>query len=219
MAEDFVKIFGIERSGTVFTQRLITLNIPGTLAMSNGFGWKHGEVQDPQWWLDNHRESSDFFKSIYEQKKETGIPAVIVIKNPYSWYNSIKRYAARFKGYQPFDDKWQYERFNRLYLHWHEELLTKENKWYTSALIIRYEDLLIDPRPQIQRVADLIGKEVTQEMVIPDTVEMSATFNEKRRKKYLDVEKLDGEKTYLVNTTLDPKIWSIFGYNKIIKKP
>lgn len=215
MVENFIKVWGIERAGTVYTQQMINRNIESVTAMSNAFGWKHGPIPDTLEWLKTHKESSEKFWNIYREFKEDGIGSVIVIKNPYSWFGSIRRYCKRFKGYQPFNPAIQYERYNRLYLHWWDELITKRHPFFSKAKVVRYEDMLRDIERQMTKIASIHDARLHRPLKVLRTVEMSSPFNEQDRKRYLEVDVPKPQEVDLVNRMLSDELFKLYEYERI----
>ena len=213
MQRKYIKIYGIERSGTVFTQELIDLNLKGTYPISNGFGWKHGEVQDHLEWL-NGSEADDYFKEAYNSE----VGCVIVIKNPYSWYNSIKRFIRRTPEYQPFDIFEQYRRYNRLYLHWHKELIEKWHPFYKRAMVVKYEDLLSSTET-LHEMAAVMGCELNDPLIVPEKVDLSEPFTDDRKRMYLNVDVPDKPVVKIINSLISDKLFNLYNYERLDCNP
>lgn len=210
----YVKVFGIERTGTSYVQAMITQNLVDTRSLSNGFGWKHMEPWDVENWLANHKESSKFFQDIYKENRKNGIGAVIVIKDPYHWYSSIERYANRTPGYKPFNPQEQCRRFNRLYKAWNEELLVKGHPFFTKVMVIRYEDLLMDPARVLGQVARMMGTRVKTPIKVVNKVENSNPFNEKRKQHYLHKVAIPRNVKNIINNNISTEIFKLYNYER-----
>lgn len=70
---EYVKIYGLQRSGTNFLSHLINKNFENTKSLVNMGGWKHG-----------------YYHSAEALGRECHVLAVV--KNPYSWLVSMYRY-------------------------------------------------------------------------------------------------------------------------------
>ena len=70
---EYVKIHGLQRSGTNYISHIINENFEGLKCLVNVGGWKHGHYSAP-WMI----------------RKEVHV--VCVVKNPYSWLVSIYNY-------------------------------------------------------------------------------------------------------------------------------
>jgi len=127
-------IFGLQRSGTTFLEKLITYNYDATVA--NGSIWKH-QLEVP----------------------DSDIPSVAIIKSPYTWVESIawREPADIAKTYPEVTEPGKIMIDNSygeciLNLHNLINLYCKWfNNWYESAThFFRYEDLLVAQDQQIQ---------------------------------------------------------------------
>ena len=70
---NYVKIYGLQRSGTNYMAHLLNTNFKNTKVLVNLGGWKHGAYA-AEW--------------ILGQK----VPLLIVVKNPYAWLKSVHDY-------------------------------------------------------------------------------------------------------------------------------
>jgi hypothetical protein len=208
----FVKEFGIERSGTIYLAQLINDNIEGCYCFSNGFGWKHGQVIKPEKWLKDSPEATDFHRQVFKDNPD-GILAIIIVKDPYHWAESIYKYI----GYSPNKAKRHlkdpYKRFNYLYLHWYRELFLKHNQWFTDCLIISYEDLLIDPETTLRAIADKVNCEL-KDMVIPKKVNLSLEFTQDRKDYYLSKNPLPEEVFKEINDKITDRFFTFYQYER-----
>lgn len=69
----FIKIYGLQRSGTNYVSHLLNSNFKNTKVLVNVGGWKHGHYALP-----------------YAFKEEMDL--AIVFKNPYAWLRSVYEY-------------------------------------------------------------------------------------------------------------------------------
>lgn len=70
---EYIKIHGLQRSGTNYLAHLIDENFKKTKALVNLGGWKHGAYSAP-WYLGKE------------------VHVAVIVKNPYSWLASCYRY-------------------------------------------------------------------------------------------------------------------------------
>ncbi len=126
------KIFGLQRSGTNFTNLLMRKNYEIEHFWSNEqAGWKHGAY------------TPDILK------RETNL--VIVVKHPLCWLVSMHRYVKKNQGAD--FGKWArgghwVAHWNSMILHWIRYPL-KEG----SRVVVRYEELIDKPERVCDRVA------------------------------------------------------------------
>ena len=70
---EYIKIHGLQRSGTNYVSHLINENFENTKVLVNTGGWKHG-----------------FYMAPWVLGKEVHV--VVVVKNPYAWLVSVYDY-------------------------------------------------------------------------------------------------------------------------------
>jgi hypothetical protein len=153
----FLKIFGLERSGTNYLQWLLAANFRGARLLVDETGWKHGPVpesidwsgkdwHDPRW---PPEKALPFVRRRLEALGARGIAAidrafgsrrflyVFLVKDPYAWYLSYARFRGKaLRASIPEGiDLWclrnrHYQRFCQS----HRD----------RSLLVTYEDLLLD---------------------------------------------------------------------------
>lgn len=208
----FVKVFGIQRTGTNYLARLINKNliIDDTPVLLEDPGWKHGPIQ----------RNPDIDK---EKKFKSNNKAVILIKNPYTWYTSIQKWIKPGRG-RPYDGfkannvEYVFRKFNVLYNE-HRKFLLGDNDdtVYTDSILIRYEDLLIDPPMELSRISEKFGYVFKHKFTDLTKVAQSGKFTDSMRKYYIAQRPLYDNKTIeLVTSVVDWELMKFYGYEKIV---
>lgn len=217
-----IKTFGIQRSGTNYLEYIKNNNIVqdikiskfpklDTFPMLNVIGgWKHNPV--PRWGgLDN------------VLRIEVNNKAIVIIKNPYTWYTSIKRWIK----ITPHDWPWPsntieqiFERYNSLY-EGHKDFLSGNvnNTLYNDSILIRYEDLILNNRHEFERIVDKFDVTLNDGFKDTNKIDMSDLFTDERRKYYIEqipVYRDNKEIMERVNDSVDWELMGFYGYEKII---
>jgi len=145
----FIKLYGIERSGTNYLAWLLNENFLDVRVLNNLLGWKHGTQPldetaanpelwaDPRWmartvnpyWNQPSALADHVTNEMTAAVRDRTIRIVAIVKNPYAWYVSYKR-----KWEDVPVEKWRIA--NACHLRMCCE-------WPLAAMV-RYEDLLHD---------------------------------------------------------------------------
>ncbi len=139
MSTDYVKVYGLPRTGTNYLQGLFRLNFPQVEFLVNDLGWKHGPKVNWVRWV----------------RHDPPLHVTIVVKDPFAWISSYCRYY--FGENSPASRNEVYikdlaEHYCAMYRHWYEEFI--EDMDPTEGCIISYEDLLMDFQNELFRLAD-----------------------------------------------------------------
>lgn len=200
------KVVGKERTGTNYLHTLLAKNLMVKF-LTHAAGGKHSLPMQ--------------HKRVLLKKKEligdTPLLAVVVIKNPYTWFDSISSWVLRqnspwLPGPQATE---HYNNFYRTYM----ELMENGIQGYAfnDAMIVRYEDALEDEDRELKRVADRLGGvEVKPYMRKPKQVEFSSGFSEERREYYIAQRPKYGRRLIkIVNERIDWEVMDYYGYKRI----
>ena len=200
------KVYGIQRTGTNFLTSLIRKNIKKSNVAVNGFGWKHGYVLSRDGIVNWKRTKN------VDIEIPNNIKPIIIIKNPYSWYNSIKRWRINCSGSFNFSE--QYKRYNNLYFS-HKNMYYSD--LYSEPFFIKYEDLISNEEKEINNISKHFGVETTETFDIPKKVKLSDKFTEEKRKYYLrnDDFGMGKKKVKMINDILDWDMLKSYGYTKL----
>jgi hypothetical protein len=209
----YIKEFGIERSGTVYLEQMINFNIKDCSCFTNGFGWKHGRIKNPVNWLKQSKETEDWHREVYNETPG-GILTVIICKDPYHWAKSISRYINNSPKQAIKNLKDPYKRFNDIYLHWYDRLILHQNIWFSDCIGIKYEDLLKEPETILKIIADRVGCELNQEIIIPSKVYMSSEFTQERKDYYLTENALSQEEIDKINSKISDRFFELYKYER-----
>lgn len=167
----FVKVQGLERSGTNYLAWLVRRNFAKAKVLVNATGWKHARIpamidwsgegwEDPA--LDSasrHRRIADDLEELrpHLDRLKSEIRAhrlryVVVCKNPVSWYASYARY--KRVSPSPVRRRWL-NRWSALNGHWVEFVDRRPEQ----CRVFRYEDLLIRGEELLSRELSAFGIE------------------------------------------------------------
>ena len=190
-----VSIKGLERSGTGFAFELLEKNLLST------------EVE--------HEKKHSYHTS------DVDIPVILCVKNPYSWWLSFSdfgktgREVENSRDYS--DPKECIGLWNSFYNSW---INSKRN-----TLILRYEDILVDEKKEIERVSKFLGVRHTRigfkveqyinNYVSRQTETLGGKFDRKDyflSKRYLD--SIGDDEIIKIYNNLDKKLLKKLGYSK-----
>lgn len=151
----YVKTYGIQASGTNYTDKMVSHNFKDVFTLFNILGWKHAKFPKTFDWEGRgwtHRNKlkpieSPMLDAVTPELKQAAadntIHYIVVSKHPYANYasNVAKKPPYKYTFVPVKDDvsTWL-KRYNQLYLNW---LNAHENIWQFSCLIC-YEDYLRD---------------------------------------------------------------------------
>jgi len=225
----YIKIFGIQRTSTTYTVRLVKTNTNNCHVFNNELGHKHSVAKKEvgvKKWLD--KRADDLGKDGPKYKKVVAVKddlfvngkkvhPLIVIKNPYSWYKSISRWAPPTYN-KDFDIETWYNRYNHLYTKW-KELLENPHSPFGSGRVVNYEETLKDPNELILYTRDNYNTKLKDKLDIPNKVASSSTFDEKRRDFYLREDNfgLSDELTEKITSLVDWDLMEFYNYKPFIK--
>jgi len=227
-----VTVFGLQRSGTNFFQRLLADNINGIQIMSHwakDLGiWKHAynmETNDPEEKIMGLRGDRNKANQIGDK-----IKAFYIHKHPYSWIQSIIRKHIDLKKTYPFviepteDTSMIIDDFNLYKL---AELHRDHTGYWLNkvdenrAFQVRYEELIESPektREIVFKASRIFKTRLKEEDIrIPDKVSLSDAFTEEKRNQYktYKIETLSFEQIQKINQVLNREYLSKQGYTLI----
>ena len=231
MGKIYIQIFGIQRSSTTYATNLIHMNGKNVVVSTDN---KHTEPKDAdvieqrlrkrlvnnEVYKTNkvhHERLSNLIKDLFELDRK--MHPVVVIKNPYSWYQSISRWRLLHKD--SFRMEVWYDRYNKFYRSW-KKLLENPRKPYGKGMVIRYEDLLRSPSDFIYTLRDRFG--VSLKGKIKTTDRMASVnskfesepkiFTEKRKQFYLQDGDfgLSNELINKITELIDWELMKFYGY-------
>lgn len=207
-----IKVFGIQRSGTNYMSYLVGANIKRNklFLFLNDLGWKH-----------------DFVPQNYTLSKilryEIGCKAIIIIKNPYTWYTSIENWIRRSKRkdwkFPSYGPEQVFKRYNTLYKG-HKDFLDHKyrNTVYMDSILVRYEDLITDTKYEMEKISDKFCVGLQNLFKNTTRIPQSHQFTEVRRKYYMEqVPDYGDEMISRVNSSVDWGLMEFYGYEKIGK--
>ena len=212
----YVKMFGIQRTGTNFIQQILRQNYKNVRALDNQFGWKHGtplSLKKIDIWIAAKPNRKKYYPILNDIKSGNLMYPCFIIKNPYSWHQSIKKWNG-----SKFNLEKSYKRYNLLYTSYRNfyEEDYKSSGLYRQGIIIRYEDVLKDTQRVISEIAKSFGLEPKGNFVIPNKVPQSANFDEDRKKFYLGSGTFDlpSKIVQKINSLVDWNLMAFYGYTK-----
>jgi len=223
---EYIKIYGLQRSGTNYLSHLMNENFQNTKVLVNLGGWKHG-----------------FYSVPWSVGKEVHV--LIIVKSPYSWLVSMYKYWGPNKKLNigpdlsgvSFDDfvrnRVYFERqrdvpflfrcsnpvdhWNNMNFHWASIRMNQK-----KLCVIPYESLLTDPDKSIQETGSALGLKMKSKFKNFDSTFTPAGENMKpsdqkftRKEFYLKGDYVDyftPDLVEFVNKNLDMELMINFGY-------
>ncbi len=227
---EYVKIYGLQRSGTNFVSDIINKNFENTQVLVNYGGWKHGHYAAP-WTLGQE------------------VNVAVVAKNPYAWLVSIYNYWGpnRKKNIGPdltgvpFDEfvrnrvYFEYQKsipylirasnpvqhWNNMYFHWSSIRLGDKR-----ICMIAYEAFLADPAYNIEILGKVLKLNPKAETLVSDKVLEPAGEKPKEGSEFWKDKEYYLSQDYLkmytpkliefVNDQLDIELMLQFGYDYVM---
>jgi len=157
----YIKQYGAKRSGTNYTRWLLQENFPDVQVMSEVLGWKHGPHTGIDWsggdWVDrSHGSAAEAEKrrllALVTDDLRKAVAAgelryIVTVKNPYAWWDSYARFTETKRPDLAMTPEEGVGLWNSLHLNWLS--LTRR----PLAVMVRYEDLLLDLGSTLDRIA------------------------------------------------------------------
>ena len=179
-----LKVFGLQRSGTTYLRDLLKHNFELPV-FTNELGWKHGEVIDPGPAIKKRKKPSPYTKKFQEEvRKANSVIALIIIKNPYTWFPSILRWYRKAWKIHAEAPQGYFDLYNSRYEHYWN-FKESPTYCYKKVLIVRYEDLLSNLEEQMLRISSESGCKILRCEDI-NKVNQSQPFDEVQREFYLN---------------------------------
>jgi len=215
----YIKTFGKERTGTRYLRFMVEKNFQDVDVLAFTLGNKHGaplsfeDMAIGKWHrpkVDVKRVSkicNDIIKNGYK------IHPIILIKNPYSWYLSIKSVNP-----ERFVAKYSFNAYNKLY----REYKDFDNNYkdpFVKPIYVKYEDFIRDERKMLKYIAGVFDIKVNDDIKIinkyyGNSNTKAKSFTENRRKFYLsDDFGLDMKELKEITSLVDWDLMKFYGYN------
>lgn len=211
----FFKQFGAERTGTNYIRQLMLENIKDVVIFENIWGWKHGEPF-------THQEIKDWYaKEINDPIDRLGriitpedkVHPLVIVKNPYTWLNSIVDYRKRES--RSIDLAAEYKKFNTIYRAYKDIIEAGGNDIFSTGYAVQYENLLIDSEKEIHKIVNVFGLELKDYYIEPRHVKMSGLFDKVKKNFYLKgPDRLNPKLAKIVNALVDWDLMSFYGYTR-----
>jgi hypothetical protein len=227
---NYVKIHGLQRSGTNYLAYLVNENFKNTEILVNAGGWKHGCY------------------CIRDIMGDDELHVLVIVKNPFAWLFSVYDYWKHnslgpdltdvsfedfIKGRATFEyqssvpfmiraaNAVQY--WNNMNYHWASIRLKEKN-----VCVVAYERLLDDKKKTLDAISEKFGLDKkhknyknTNKQPTPSGEEVKMSDRKFEKKKfYLDCQYLNAYSPSLiefVNKEVDPELMQIFGYEMVKK--
>ena len=184
----FIKIIGAERSGVGYIAELFRLNTLDATILVDELGHRYEpplEIGGIRQFLKvnkfyMNKDINRLVKNIAQGKEKISI--VVVTKNPYSWYKSMRRY----RPGNEFNLELEFKRYNEVYKSYQRHFELEENSVYNKIGLVRYEDMLdeqkiVDCFHYFRKTHGILFKD----KIIPEKVEGSDKFTPDRKDFYL----------------------------------
>jgi hypothetical protein len=186
---DYIKIFGIQRTGTTYLANIILRNFCDVDVLTHEFGWKHGPINiDMPEWFDLFKD--DPRSALARKALESNVYCIVIIKNPYTWYTSILNWLVDNKhDFIVEDDTPEkiFIKYNDLYRGHLPFINGTNNEIYKKIILVRYEDLLIDPLKVLLDISEAFNIVFgNDEVVFPKNVRCTEKFEKESRLYYIN---------------------------------
>lgn len=197
-----IRTRGMPRTGNNFTIALLRLNTAGIFVKADA----NHDLMDMEKW----ERSPD--------------PIVVVIKNPYSWFLSISLYGlnrTRSEEYAKANRDTNWHLWRKMYMNFngfYEGYFELFEKHGVSCVLVRYEDLLKDPRKELYAISNKFNTNLTDgEIYIPKRVISSEVFTEERKEFYLGEGDFGLKPEWIskINEVVDWDLMNHYGYSQI----
>ncbi|MDC1221291.1 sulfotransferase [Salibacteraceae bacterium] len=228
-------IYGLERSGTNFTEAVMLENFQNIQFWNEHYPdalptHKHFRLYDEKHFIPitqflNNFHFPDFLsfdKKVNELTRKADLKYVISVKDPYAWYQSFMKLAAK-GNYIPVRSKIANGQFMLDWNLFHKKWLQFADEAPERIKIIRYEDMINNTDESlnlIQSKFDLEAK--SSSWHLPEKVGMSKSFNAKRMlyyKKGSFKDKFPATHMRVISEMLDTDVLTSLGYEKIDTEP
>ncbi len=224
-------IYGLERSGTNFTEAVMLENFKNIQFWNEHYPdalptHKHFRLYDEKHFIPitqflNNFHFSDFQSFDQKVSQLTGksnLKYVIAVKDPYAWYQSFMKLATK-GNYIPVRAKIANGQFMLDWNLFHKKWLQFAEEAPERIQIIRYEDMINQTDENLGKIrAKFEFEPKSTEWHLPKKVGMSRSFNAKRMlyyKKGSFKEKFPATHMRVISEMLDPDVLSGLGYEKI----
>lgn len=214
-----IKPIGIQRTGTTYMRELIRENFFDVGLLTNHLGWKHGDILGHNlsktiFRRERHKYSETEIEVCRQAIRERDVKLVVMIKDPYMWYESIIAWAKRsWKFNRNPSLEFLYNNFNKHYADKKDFFLYGKNSVYDDIIIVRYEDLLLSLEKQLGRIAAKFGLEQKPTLKNPDKVQQSGKFGAEEKAYYLKgVPKTDERILARITELVDWNLMEFYNY-------
>mgnify|MGYP000574649895 CR=1 FL=1 len=228
-------IYGLQRAGTNYTEAVILENFKDVRFLNEHFPdclptQKHFRLYDEKFIIPSLQFQNNFhfpsFKQFDEKVEELtqqkDLKYVVVVKNPYAWYQSFMRLANRTK-HITYRKKHINGHFVIDWNLFHSKWLSFFNECPEKIELVKYEDLVKDFDGTMKALENKFGlKSIHPEYFNPKSVGMSRKFTKKRNTYYKGKAYLaDLHPTYIrvISELLDKSLMERFDYEWIQVEP
>ena len=177
------KVFGCQRTGTTYLRELLKQNF-GVEVLTNELGWKHGDIANPVPPLERvkFKYGAERLAQLRGLAGSCEVTAIVIIKNSYSWLQSIEAYAQRAWRTQMSSPDGYFEFYNERYKAHLAVLNGKFPLWcYKNAFFIRYESLLLNLPHTLGYIEKMSGHELRSVSNVAKVPQSSPLTAEKQR--------------------------------------
>ena len=149
MATTYIKIFGVEMSGTGFLEFLLHRRFKARILLDE-FGWRHGLPMEPEKYLQS-RDCTESIKDEMERlARDGGVNFIVVIRDPYDWYAPAKQ------AFRDWNVKRAYHKYRKLYLGY-MRILEGGMPFFKQGVVVNFERMRDNPGEIIESIAFAFG--------------------------------------------------------------
>ncbi len=222
-----VFVYGLQRTGTNYMEDLLEKNFADIYHANDGYSrslptHKHFRLYDEKWivpqmkYLNNfyYKNFSDFDHHVSEISKVNDSIMIVMVKDPYAWYQSYLLHARRngYVCYKKFVNQHFIIDYNRYYTKW----LDFRDEAPDRVMVIRYEDLIARREEILETVKQRFALKMLHDAYQNvEKVAMSRKWSAKRLDYYKNksyVKMLNKEERHVLNHTLCPLLMKRLEY-------
>jgi hypothetical protein len=221
LPEKRILMYGLQRSGTNYMETLMQLNYPDAKFLNgivrSEITHKHFRlypekaiIPEPQ--FANTLQVGDL--RTFESHLPFPSPDlyIIVSKDPFSWLISYQKWSR--KNNWPHHEHHYISEYVLFYGMWKQFALTSD-----KIIFVRYDDLLIEPKITLDKVATLLNWPLREHMHTTNKVYASRRFSSDKKQAHLSGEHLKSipsDELHTINALLPDELLKFLGYERVV---
>ena len=217
MVDQYIKIYGLLRSGTNWTIMILRKNFKNCVILPNDLQEKHRYPLVPDF--------SNTKQKIIQARDENRLSYLLITKNPYNWVRSHVEFN-KYDLFKIMHPSFNIEdEFQKHIKNWNdamtEFMIFKKNN-YENTFIMNYESLLFDFDTTIDKLKNFFKLQMRfneykkiENTVYPNAKTDPYIFNKKRSTLHEALKKLPDSVIKNINKTISDSLFNYFDYRKV----